>query len=89
MVKGISSEKCSKVLTILVLRYRTFETSLTPFPLSLRQFQKPAKYLMVGNPLVHEIFNDHLHVELQARQVNIMLPGLQACQTLSSECSHV
>ena len=87
MVKGISSEKCSKVLTILVLRYKTFETSLTPFPLSLRQFQKPARYL-VGNPLVHEIFND-LHVELQSGQVNIMLPGPQACQTLSSQCSHV
>lgn len=44
MVEGIPCEKCLNVVTILVLQYKTFETSLTPFP--LRQFQKPAEYLV-------------------------------------------
>ena len=46
------------------------------------------QYLM-GNLLVHNEFNDQLHVELHPRQVNIKLPGLQACQTLSSQRPHV
>ena len=40
--KVFSVKSVQKLLTILVLRCKTFETSLTPCPLSLRQFQEPA-----------------------------------------------